>query len=325
MFTLAHLSDPHVPSPLSAGLATLTTKRVFGYMSWRRRRIAIHRAEVLDALARDLGAFAPAHIAVTGDLVNISLPSEFPAAARWLATLGPADRVSVVPGNHDAYVAVPWSQSCGLWSAYMTSDGDAAAIGPAGPDDFPFVRRRGPLAVIGLSSAVPTAPGLASGTLGGAQIERLARQLSNLGEEGLFRVVLVHHPAVEGNNPPRKRLTDAKALQRTISRHGAELVLHGHDHRCSVREIAGPTGPVPVVGVPSASALAHKTRPVAQYHLFDIAPAPERSPGAWRVELRMRQYIAARERFESAGTRRLDLAGAQVLRVELASVVAAGA
>lgn len=335
MFTLAHLSDPHVPSPLSGGLATLTTKRLFGYLSWRRRRISIHRAEVLEALARDLGEVAPTHIAVTGDLVNIALPSEFPAAARWLATLGPADDVSVVPGNHDTYVAIPWNRSCALWGAYMSSDGgggdgndgnDTAGEGapPSGPDDFPFVRRRGPVVVVGLSSAIPTAPGWASGRLGEGQLERLGRHLASFGDEGLFRVVLIHHPPVEGDNPRRKRLVDAEGFRRVIFRHGAELILHGHDHRCSVREVEGPSGLVPVVGVPSASALAYGTKPAAQYHLYDISPAPDGSAGGWRVELRIRRYVAALNRFEDAGTRRLDLVGNQVLPVDMASAVAAG-
>lgn len=329
MFTLAHLSDPHVPSPLTAGLATLTTKRLFGYLSWRRRRILIHRADVLEALARDLKELAPTHIAVTGDIVNIALPSEFPAAARWLETLGPANDVSVVPGNHDAYVALPWSQSCALWGAYMSSDGHATSragdgVEPAGPQDFPFVRRRGPIALVGLSSALPTPPGWASGRLGEGQLERLGRQLASLGDEGLFRVVLIHHPPVEGDNPRRKRLVDAKDFQRTIARHGAELILHGHDHRCSVREIAGPSLPAPVVGVPSASALAAGTKPDAQYHLYDIARASGGPTGGWRVELRIRRYVAALNRFEGAGTRRLDLAGRQVLPVDMAGVVAAG-
>ncbi|MGZ9033513.1 MAG: hypothetical protein ACXW25_03750, partial [Rhodospirillales bacterium] len=69
MFTIAHLSDPHVPSPLPLSLAVLASKRIFGYWSWRRRRVFIHSGVVLEALSRDLAATAPDHVAVTGDLV----------------------------------------------------------------------------------------------------------------------------------------------------------------------------------------------------------------------------------------------------------------
>ena len=42
---------------------------------------------------------------------------------------------------------------------------------------FPFVRRRGPLALIGLSTAVPTPPFMATGRLGEAQLARLGETL----------------------------------------------------------------------------------------------------------------------------------------------------
>jgi 3',5'-cyclic AMP phosphodiesterase CpdA len=304
MFTLAHLSDPHVPSPLPLGLSVAASKRIFGYWSWRRRRVFIHSAAVLEALAKDLATSAPDHVAVTGDLVNISLPSEFPAAARWLKMLGPADTVSVVPGNHDAYVAVPWAQSCGLWSAYMTGERAGGRSGPpSGPEDFPYLRRRGNVAIVGLSTAVPTPPGWASGRVGEAQLDRLDGLLAKLGDEGAFRILLLHHPPIEGDNPARKRLDDAAALQQVIARRGAELLLHGHDHRCSIRTMAGPDGGVPAIGVPSASAVIEKRRPIGQYHLFAIT----RTSAGWRIDLRLRRYSAVTRRFEAAGEKRLEV------------------
>ena len=60
---------------------------------------------MLDALVEDLQAQRPDHIAVTGDLVNISLVAEFAPARAWLESVGTPDHVTVVPGNHDAYVA----------------------------------------------------------------------------------------------------------------------------------------------------------------------------------------------------------------------------
>jgi 3',5'-cyclic AMP phosphodiesterase CpdA len=304
MFTLAHLSDPHVPSTLAFGLPVLATKRAFGYWSWRRRRVFVHSERVLEALSLDLLMHAPDHIAVTGDLVNISLPSEFAAAALWLETLGPGERVSVVPGNHDAYVAMPWSRSCALWNAYMTSDtrDGRSTPPPSGPADFPFVRRRGRIGLVGLSSAVPTPPGWASGRVGDAQLSRLEATLASLGAAGLFRVILIHHPPIEGDNPLRKRLADAAALQRVVARCGAELILHGHDHRCSIRTMPGPYGGVPTVGVPSASAIVAGAKPIGQYHLYDIAP----SARGWRVELRVRRYNSSTGHFEDAGAQRLE-------------------
>src|SRR5215469_5154405 len=104
-FVLAHLSDPHLGPLPQPGVRELASKRLVGYINWRRSRRRVHRRDVLDAITRDLHGTQPDHVAVTGDLVNIALPAEFAHARRWLETLGPPAHVSVVPGNHDAYVA----------------------------------------------------------------------------------------------------------------------------------------------------------------------------------------------------------------------------
>src|SRR5262245_20870630 len=104
MFVLAHLSDPHLAPLPRPRIAELASKRLTGYLNWLRKRRAIHESDVLAAIVRDLSSQRPDHIAVTGDLVNIALPAEFENARRWLDRLGPAADVSLVPGNHDAYV-----------------------------------------------------------------------------------------------------------------------------------------------------------------------------------------------------------------------------
>src|SRR5699024_7053893 len=110
-----------------------------------------------EALLRDLAEQTPDHIALTGDIVNLSLPAEFQAAAALLPRIAPPERLSLVPGNHDYLVQLPWTKSWGTWQDYMLGDGETAP-----PQDFaeafPYVQRRGPLALVGLSSAVPTPP-----------------------------------------------------------------------------------------------------------------------------------------------------------------------
>ncbi len=109
---------------------------------------------------------------------------------------------------------------------------------------FPFLRRRGPVALIGLSSAVPTAPFMATGTLGATQIAALERILVSLSTEQVFRVLLVHHPLRSDSRP--KRLTDSAALIALLGKHGVELILHGHDHIHSTMWFDGPDGKIPV-------------------------------------------------------------------------------
>jgi 3',5'-cyclic AMP phosphodiesterase CpdA len=293
MFKLAHLSDPHVAPLPRPRIRELLNKRLLGYISWQTRRKAIHRAEVLDRLTDDLMSAQPDHVVVTGDLVNISLPGEFETAAAWLRRLGPPDRVTVVPGNHDSYVAIPFSQSWQRWAAYMSDEsgesGGNPGREPAGFGDFPLVRRRGPLAVVGASSAVPSGLGMAIGKLGAAQLNALERQLGRLGRDGLFRVVLVHHPPLDETTKHRKRLLDSAELRAVLARAGAELVLHGHDHCFLDARIDGPDGPIAVFGVPSASALPYHDRPGAHYFLHEVA----RSDGGWTLTVRARGFDSA--------------------------------
>jgi 3',5'-cyclic AMP phosphodiesterase CpdA len=278
MFVLAHLSDPHL-APLPRPRAReLLSKRGLGYINWLRKRRSIHRADVLATVVADLKGRAPDHIAVTGDLVNLSLPGEFEPARAWLQKLGDPANVSVVPGNHDAYVRAAAGSAQREWDIYMRGDGG---------ESFPFVRRRGPLALIGLSTSLPTLPLAATGRLHGEQLVRLGELLGKLKRE-TFRVVLIHHPPVEGANYFR-RLTNAAALRAVLQEHGAELVLHGHHHEASLHWLPGPQARIPVVGVPSASvAPGHHDDP-AGYNLYEI----EGAWGAWRCTMVTRGWNSA--------------------------------
>ena len=89
-FTLAHLSDPHLPPLPAARLRDLASKRALGYLNWTRNRHKYHRREVLDALVADIQAQQPDHIAVTGDLVNLALEAEFAPSRAWLESVGDA-------------------------------------------------------------------------------------------------------------------------------------------------------------------------------------------------------------------------------------------
>jgi 3',5'-cyclic AMP phosphodiesterase CpdA len=271
-FKLAHLSDPHLPPLPRARLAELAGKRALGYLNWTRNRRKYYRREVLDALVADMQAQVPDHIAVTGDLVNLALEAEFAPAQQWLASVGTPERVTTIPGNHDAYVRATRHRFAEAFSGYVTGDANS------GDGAFPFVRRRGPLALIGLSSAVPTAPFMATGTLGRVQLEALEKVLIALSTEQAFRVLLVHHPLHSDSRP--KRLTDARKLLALLRQHGVDLILHGHDHVHSTMWFEGPDRKIPSIGVPAASALARGRHPAAAYNVYAI----ERDGNAWRCE-----------------------------------------
>ena len=281
MFVLAHLSDPHLGPLPTPNPSELLSKRGLGYLNWLRKRRAVHRPEVLAAIVADLKQQGADHIAVTGDLVNLSLSNEFGPARAWLDALGGPRDVSCVPGNHDSYVRSSVGMTGRHWGEYMLGDAGEA---------FPFVRRRGPLALVGLSTSLPTLPLAATGRLVDDQLARLGEVLASLGRAQLFRVVLIHHPPIDSVNRFR-RMSDAAAFRDVLRRPGAELVLHGHLHEASTKWLSGPRFLIPCVGVPSASASPDREDEPAGYNLYEI----EGGPGAWRCTAISRGLSRERE------------------------------
>ena len=278
--TIAQLTDVHL-GPIAGFLPRYwNVKRALGYANWLLKRRWIYRREVLDRLVADIAAQAPDHIVVTGDLANLGLPREHINALSWLERLGSPERVTVIPGNHDIYSAIGADPGTARWAPFMAPDAAGAAYTEAtGP--FPFVRMAGPVALVAMNSAVPTPPFVASGRLGDGQLGRLGPLLQRLARDGKFRLVLIHHPPLPGLAKPRRELLDAAALQDVLARHGAELVIHGHNHHNSLTWCATETGTkLPIVGAPSgAQGRRYKDEPLGRYNLYRVGGPP------WAVEL----------------------------------------
>lgn len=282
-FSLAHISDVHLgPLPPGAAWRRFKLKRIVGAASWHFNRRKLHRPEVADAIAADIAAAVPDHIAVTGDIVNIAAREEFAQAARWLAQLGGPRDLTFVPGNHDSYVQAPWADHLALLAPWMQGEMRVAETQVTAQiaTPFPFVRLRKNVALIGLSTSLPQGLSQAGGTLGAVQLQSLRTLLRDLRERGYARVVLLHHPPLPGLAPEPKALTDAAALQRTLEDEGAELVLHGHNHRAMVNSLPTRFGSAAIIGVPSASMAAIPGHTAAAWHLFRI----QRSDGRWQIE-----------------------------------------
>src|SRR5262249_43114138 len=76
-----------------------------------------------------------------------------------------------------------------------------------------------------------------------------------------------------------KRLLDGTDFRAALARHGAELVIHGHDHVHALIALEGPHCRIPVVGAPSASQ-GPPGKHCAGYNLYRI----EGRNGQWRCE-----------------------------------------
>lgn len=296
MFTLAHLTDVHIgPLPRAESWRDYLGKRALGKISWHRRRRFLHDPAIAMAMIADIRAQSPNHVALTGDLINIALKQEFIDAAEWLKAFGPADWITLVPGNHDAYRPFPWAQGAGLWSAYMTGDIKLTVpYDPADPDTlFPFVRQRRNVALIGLSSAVPQSLFRAGGRLGSGQLLRLGPILEDLRQRGFYRVVLIHHPPIPGLTSRRRALDDAKKLKPILEEHGADLVLYGHNHRHGRTALPTRHGTAHIMGAPSATSSGHGTHDPAAWYLYKI----RRQEGAWVTTVTVRRWDKSQAAF----------------------------
>jgi 3',5'-cyclic AMP phosphodiesterase CpdA len=282
--TIAHLSDVHLAPLAGFWPSHWNAKRFLGFANWVVRRRRSHLRAVVDLLVADLRHQSVDHILVTGDLVNIGLPQEYEMALQWLHALGTPDRVSVVPGNHDIYTRLRKHGGVARWAPYMTSDEWGSQIAPGPGPRFPYVRRIDGVALVGLNSAVPTPPGVASGELGTRQIEECRAILRELRRRSVFRLVMIHHPPLVSRLVrPGRDLKDAAEFEEALLDAGAELVVHGHNHRDMVSWRTTSTGPLPVVGIASGSiGRVHRHEPLARYNVYRLY---RNAVGPWEIEL----------------------------------------
>ncbi len=267
VFRLAHVTDPHFQSFRGATLADFFGKRAVGAVNLVLNRRRKHKMALLESLGTELRTRGFDHLALTGDLSNVSLQGEWDAARAWIDGLQvPADRVSVIPGNHDVYV--PEVLKNGRFEAMFAP----FQTGDTGQGDgvYPFVRLRGDVAVIGVNTCVPTGDLGAWGRVGDAQLGRLESVLTHVDVRDRLRVLLIHHPPVVHRPPEDRNLRDRDALVALLSRTGCALVLHGHDHADERTTLPGPGGTlIPVVGAGSASYAGRPERR-ARYNVYEI-------------------------------------------------------
>lgn len=261
---IAHFSDAHALCLDGVRPWAFLNKRLAGYVNLRLNRRDKHPVRLFEALVEALNLWPPDEVIVTGDLTNLSLEPEFALARRLLdrIALGP-EHVTVVPGNHDVYTLSARRRHLferGL-GPYALSDGATAV-------EFPLVRVRGEVAIVGVSTALPSPPPLADGWVGRAQMAALEHKLTALA--GRFRILALHHPPLTNRHAFLRGLRDRGSLQRLLGRVGCELVLHGHEHRDLRQELPGPDGPIPVIGVASATYSDPRPDRGARYNRYRI-------------------------------------------------------
>jgi 3',5'-cyclic AMP phosphodiesterase CpdA len=280
---LAHFSDLHLLSHDGARWLELANKRWIGAMNLLSNRSRHYHVDAFDDMVSDLNASGVDHVLCTGDVTNLALRQEFEFARGKFdrLALGPAG-VTVIPGNHDAYVAEGVPLFAELFAEFAAGDpgwawtaADAATDEgrDEGPDElrWPIVRVRGDLALIGTSTSRATPWFTAYGRLGAGQLARLGAVLRDPRLAGKARVVAIHHPPAGKRAESRIRgLRDHAAFAAVIAEAGADLIVHGHEHRDMTEALPGPSGPVPVRGIASGTYFHNKPERVARYRIYEL-------------------------------------------------------
>lgn len=264
MTKVAHISDVHLGPLPRISPFELMNKRLTGYANWKLSRHTGMSEGLLAELTDHLKLQKPELVAISGDLVNLALPTEFERARQWLEALGTSQQVAVIPGNHDAYVRTGLQDAVAKWGDYMKGN-------TLSDHQFPYWRQEGCVALIGCSSAIATPPFFAHGAFDEAQAERLIEILKLTKQAGLYRIVMIHHPPHDDVKQIwRRGLKGRDLFRKVIKDQGAELILHGHLHRSMIHPMDSPTGDIPLIGIASAAAGNGGKYPPARYNLFDV-------------------------------------------------------
>lgn len=256
-----HVSDIHLLDLSGTRPWHFLNKRITGAVNLALKRGKQHDARIFDAAVAFAHALRADRLVVTGDLTNLALPSEFEHVRARLAAAGMP--VTVIPGNHDAYTR--GAVRSGLFERYLSSFMEGERAGAP----YPFVQRFDDVVLVGVSTGVVSLPLIATGLVGPAQLERLEQVLAQAGAEKLARIVLIHHPPVAGVSKPRHDLLDLAAFGEVIARQGAELILHGHEHRRIDSSLPGPSGSVPVHGIGSGTSCSQRPGREASLSLYE--------------------------------------------------------
>jgi 3',5'-cyclic AMP phosphodiesterase CpdA len=272
---LAHFSDLHLLSLDGAKMLDFANKRWIGGLNLLSNRARHYVGEAFDDMIVDLNQQGFDHIVCTGDVTNLAFEHEFRFARQRFErlALGP-DEITVLPGNHDAYVAEGSTHFASVFADYHRHDPGWEWPAGDGPDArWPVVRVRQDLALIALSTSLTTPWFTAYGELGEGQLARLRQVLTDPRLAGKIRLVAIHHPPAGKRAASKIRgLRDHQQFARVIAECGADLVIHGHEHRDMREVLAGPGGTqVPVLGVQSGTYGAHDPLRTARYRVFEIA------------------------------------------------------
>jgi 3',5'-cyclic-AMP phosphodiesterase len=256
---LAHISDLHLLEPDARREKRSVHQRIrLSYLSLMRPLDAAARFERARRalLAAREGGFD--HLVLSGDLTEDGEPGQFAELARVLAESGVApDKVTLVPGNHDAYCDFDgWSRALeGPLAPYA-----ATSSGPPGR-----VIDLGEAVILPISTAVHQHWASSWGSIEGPEWDALERRT---GDPGLLKRALLlvqHHAPLPHVFAPLQWVDGLRGYGRQLAllaRRRTLQVLHGHLHRAITRvlELGG------ITRVFGATAVVEDSKPRVRFY-----------------------------------------------------------
>lgn len=212
------------------------------------------------------------HVVISGDLVSTADPDDFYLAREVFLTYGllNSEKLTVVPGNHDIFGGphravdvisfprhirnVDYRKNLDLF--HETFAETFTGVTRLSENDlYPFVKRVGPFALLGLNSIPPWSlrqnPLATNGIIADEQLEALrALENRNVFEDAVPVAVVHHHfndltddsvddglwKKIESNT---MRMKKRRRLINVLKGAGVKYVLHGHIHRNELYERNG--------------------------------------------------------------------------------------
>ncbi|KYF53834.1 hypothetical protein BE08_29445 [Sorangium cellulosum] len=224
MSTIAHLTDFH--------LLEADHDRRRGAERWRLRYLSFGRPiDATQRRRRALAALVEArrsgadHLVLTGDLTEDGTPAQFEVLAAVLAESGWApSRVTLVPGNHDAYTGSDaWARALrGCLRPFAATSGPGTVVSVPG-------------AVVAAVSTAMTQPVTRSaGAIAAHELSQVASLAAETRRSGDALVLAQHHSPLRhvlGAMHWLDGLINSAELMALLHEHDHLHVIHGHTHR----------------------------------------------------------------------------------------------
>ncbi len=266
---IAHLSDVHMLAARpgrSRAPYDLSTR----FVSIGRRLDPRSRSR---KLARAIGAAEKAgasHFVFSGDLTEMGAPEEYEAFAEVLhETKIAPERVTLVPGNHDAY------SGADAWKKAM--EGPLAAFAPTSASEPGRVVDLGEIALLPLDVALHQPVTRSSGELTADAADALEHRLRDPALRHKALVVVQHHPPYPHAASLWQWIDGLRGWARSmelLGRFPRAHVLHGHLHYAIDRIVT--LGRSRVFGAP---AVVDDPSHVARVRIYDLREGALESAG----------------------------------------------